>query len=244
MGSVFTPGRFVWRELLSQDPASSSRFYSELFDGSFDARDPQHAQISSSGTAIGGLVQVPYPSLPTFWQPYVSVADVEASAKLAVAAGCTQTAGPVESQGDVMVLSDPQGAAFGVRHAAMGDPAVVAKPAPGSFCWEQLSTPDAAASLAIYSATFGWSHAAFRGQEGMSVFSLEGTEVASVMQGPVDMPAHWLSYVAVDALSSATARASRLGGSVLIERVELPGPGAFAVLQDPLGAVIAAFEGS
>jgi predicted enzyme related to lactoylglutathione lyase len=51
------------------------------------------------------------------------------------------------------------------------------------------------------------------------------------MQGPAEMPAHWLSYVAVAALTRANAR-----------RVELGGLGTFAVLQDPLGAVFAMFE--
>ena len=244
MGSEFTPGRFVWRELLSQDPASSQRFYSELFGWSFDAQEGHYTQISSNGQKIGGILQAPYPSLRTFWQPYVSVADVEASAKLAEGAGCTRSVGPVEtSQGAFVVLNDPQGAAFGLWHSAKGDPVAEAQPAPGSFCWEQLNTPDAGASHAVYSAALGWSHAAFPGQEGMTVFSASGTEVASVMQGPSEMSAHWLSYVAVNALGRATEQASRAGGTVLIDRVAVPGLGAFAVLQDPLGAVIAAFEG-
>ena len=52
------------------------------------------------------------------------------------------------------------------------------------------------------------------------------------------MPAHWQPYVAVDDPDRTTAKATELGGSALMEPMDVPNVGRIAVLRDPQGAVL------
>ncbi|WP_016697452.1 MULTISPECIES: VOC family protein [Actinoalloteichus] len=53
-----------------------------------------------------------------------------------------------------------------------------------------------------------------------------------------DRPAHWLSHVTVADLDTSLERVRALGGRVLTEP-RGTGPGAYAVIADPAGAVLA-----
>ena len=58
-------------------------------------------------------------------------------------------------------------------------------------------------------------------------------EVASIAEVPAGTPSHWLTYVAVDKLAAANERAKKLGGSILMEAIPVPGIGTFSIIQDP-----------
>lgn len=149
-----------------------------------------------------------------------------------------------EAPGRLTALQDPQGANLYVWRAKNGDPPELERPLLGSFCWDQLNTPDADASFGVYSQLFGWTRAPFGDVPGLFSLLRAERQAASMMQGPANMPAHWLTYVVVEKLEDACSRAKRLGGQVMVERVELAGVGAFSVLQDTLGAMIAVFQAS
>jgi hypothetical protein len=51
------------------------------------------------------------------------------------------------------------------------------------------------------------------------------------------MPAQWQPYVAVDDADRTTAKAKELGGSALVEPMDVSNVGRIAVLRDPQGAV-------
>ena len=80
---------------------------------------------------------------------------------------------------------------------------------------------------------------------GYRIFNRGETGIAGLMTLPDDsMPAHWQPYVAVDDPDSTTARANELGGSALIEPMDVPNVGRIAVLRDPQGAVFGIFKPS
>ena len=238
-----TPGRFVWHELTTQDPERSQAFYRALFDWTFDAGHGGYIHINAGGQPVGGLMKAPAPELPTYWLPYVSVRDVDEATAGARAAGCKVLAGPmsVEMVGRFAVIQDPQGAVFSVWRSVRGDPPEVVTSARGSFCWDQLNTPDPDAAFATYTKILGWTRASFAGAAGLSTLMRGERMAASLMQAPPGVPAHWLTYVLVDDLASTRERAKKLGGKVMVERIDVPTIGSFSVLQDPLGATIAAF---
>lgn len=240
---TITPGRFVWHELNTQDPERSEKFYRELFGWSFDSNGG-YVHIVASGEPVGGIMKAPSPHVPTFWLPYVSVPDVDEATTRAREAGCTALAGPmsVEAVGRFTVLSDRQGAVFSVWRSVRGDPPEVVAPALGSFCWDQLNSPDPDAAFASYAKIFDWKRQPFPGAPGLSTLLRGERQAASLMRAPPGVPGHWLSYVLVDDLAAARTRAQKLGGKVLVERIEVPEIGAFSVLQDDLGAAVAAFE--
>jgi predicted enzyme related to lactoylglutathione lyase len=50
------------------------------------------------------------------------------------------------------------------------------------------------------------------------------------------IPPQWQPYVAVDDPDATTAKAQELGGSTLVEPMDVPEVGRIAVLRDPQGA--------
>ena len=50
------------------------------------------------------------------------------------------------------------------------------------------------------------------------------------------IPTHWKPYVAVEDPAATVAKATELGGEVLLEPMDVPKVGRIAVLKDPQGA--------
>ena len=248
-------GQFVWRELHTPDVEAAKAFYAEVFgwsykDGALSGADAfvYHEIKAADGAHVGGIMaQQAGDQAPPHWGGYVAVDDVDAAVARATAAGgrVYVEAMDIPTVGRFAVVADPQGAVTSpftyAGEAYGGDPWGA-----GAFCWEQLTTTDQAAAKAFYKAVYGWGDMAFGdGSSGMSVFTLQGGErqIASMMTAPPGVPAHWLTFVVVDAIAAANERCAAAGGQVMVARVDVPGIGAFSVLQDPQGAVIAAFEG-
>jgi uncharacterized protein len=58
-----------------------------------------------------------------------------------------------------------------------------------------------------------------------------------------DAPPHWQPYVGVSDPDATVAKAGELGGRTLVEPMDVPQVGRFAVLQDPQGAVFGIIRG-
>jgi uncharacterized protein len=107
---------------------------------------------------------------------------------------------------------------------------------PGTFCWVDLVSGDQDASKAFYSALFGWDYED-------SVAQLDGKPVAAIVPLPDPSVApHWNCYVSVEDADAAAARASELGGTVVLPAGEVGDSGRLAVIQDPQGAAISVWE--
>jgi predicted enzyme related to lactoylglutathione lyase len=241
---TITPGRFVWHELNTQEPDKSCAFYAELFGWTFEkTAQPGYLYIKAGNVQVGGVLKAPMPNIPPHWLPYVSVEDVDASQRLAIDAGCSLVAGPMDvAAGRLVIVHDPQGALFTLWRDAHGDGPEDVKPVTGTFCWDRLVTPDPDAAFPVYAKIFGWTRKATSAASDVSML-MRGERIAgSLHKAPPGVPAHWLSYVQVDDIASARERAKKLGGTVLVERIEIPNAGALTVLADSLGAVFAAFE--
>jgi hypothetical protein len=57
-----------------------------------------------------------------------------------------------------------------------------------------------------------------------------------------DAPNHWLSYVLVDDVDASLKKATDLGGSVIVDKTEIPEMGHFGVLADPSGAALGVYQ--
>jgi uncharacterized protein len=71
----------------------------------------------------------------------------------------------------------------------------------------------------------------------------EGEVLAGVHQlggpGSEGVPAHWMTYAAVDDVDAAARHALELGGKLPAPPMDVPGAGRMALVQDPTGAAIA-----
>ena len=246
---AYTPGLFVWRELITVDPESAARFYTAVFGWKiqgvpFDGGT--YYLVDSGPKQIAGIMALPGGrSVPPHWNPYVSVTDVDAAADRAKALGAQIVFGPVDlpTVGRVATLVDAGGAVMSLFKSAKGDP----EPAPpklGEFCWEQLNASDPPAAKTFHTGVLGWRARPFEGG-GLDVFETAAeppVAVASLVPAPSGAPSHWLSHVVVDGLAEGSARVTANGGRILVPRIDVPRLGAFAVIQDPQGAVLCIFE--
>ncbi len=121
--------------------------------------------------------------------------------------------------------------------------------APGTFCWTDLGTTDAAGAKAFYTALFGWEAVDTPAGPGMvyTMLNLRGKPVAGLYQmGPEQqargMPTFWNSYVSVADAAASAAKAKSLGGAVLQEAFDVMDAGRMAMIQDPTGATLAVWE--
>jgi predicted enzyme related to lactoylglutathione lyase len=146
--------------------------------------------------------------------------------------------------GRYALVADPQGAVFSIWRSNSGDGERAAdyRPGLGEFCWEQLNTNDPKAAREFYGKVLGWEETAFAGGGGMNVFKVGDAQVASSMQTPPGVHAHWLTYVVVDTLVNANNRVTKNGGKVLMEKIEVPTIGSISVIQDNTGATLGLFE--
>jgi len=118
---------------------------------------------------------------------------------------------------------------------------------PGTFCWIELSTSDAAAAKQFYHALFGWSAADMEYAPGMvyTMCQIEGKNAAALyQQGPQEqgVPPHWNSYISVADAAETAAKVAAAGGTVLMETMDVMEFGRMCLIQDPTGGVVGAWE--
>lgn len=116
-------GEFSWNELVTQDVARSKKFYTGLFGWKTQAfgKGADYTLFKQGKDMVGGLMKCPRPGLPSHWLAYVTVADVDKTAKKAEKLGAKIVMPPfdVPTVGRIAVLIDPQGAAIGIFKPAM-----------------------------------------------------------------------------------------------------------------------------
>jgi uncharacterized protein len=234
-----TVGTFVWHEQVSSDPKQAQDFYTNLFGWDTELFKPgevDYTMISSGGQNHGGFGKAQEGAPPPHWLGHVQVENVEETVDKAKSAGGSLAAGPFEmgEVGRFAIIKDPQGA-FVSTYQPEGE----ATAAEGVFVWDELGTTDVDAAASFYGDVFGWTTKDM-GEEygGYRIFERGETRLGGLMKLPDEsMPAQWQPYVAVEDVDGTTAKASELGGSALMEPMDVPAVGRIAVIRDPQGAV-------
>jgi predicted enzyme related to lactoylglutathione lyase len=114
---------------------------------------------------------------------------------------------------------------------------------PGTLSWTDLSTDDVEGAKRFYGELLGWEFDDQPIGEGQvySLARLDGLEVAAISTAPNQVP-HWNLYVTVASADDAAARAAELGATVAMEAFDVFDAGRMAVVQDPTGAFLSAWE--
>lgn len=243
----YAPGTPSWVDLSTPDIEASVSFYESLFGWEIP-ESPNAEQtggyrtVTSAGKAVAGMMPLMAEGQPPAWSTYVSVDDADATAARVTGAGGVVHAPPMDvlDLGRMAVFGDPTGAAFGVWQPGSHKGAQLVNE-PVSLCWNELNTRDPDAATEFYGAVFGWSaEASEMGGIDYNTFKRPGDEgVAGMidMRGrvPDHVPAHWLTYFAVDDADATIAKATELGAHNPVGPVDIP-IGRFAILADPQGA--------
>jgi uncharacterized protein len=246
----YPPGTPAWVDLRTTDVEDARRFYSGLFGWTIDPPTPEHHDSTAGmvqGRMVAGMGPLEDDREPPAWMTYVAVDDADGVARRATENGAAfvQPVTDVPRAGKVGSFRDPTGATLGIWQAIDHGYAEIVNE-PNTLCWNELATRDIDAARDFYRAVFGW---------GVRTNPFEGTvytewkvgdhSVGGMIQmtdeWPDDVPAHWMTYFAVDDCDARTDHAEELGGKVLDPPTDIP-PGRFAVLSDPQGAVFSILE--
>jgi hypothetical protein len=246
----YTPGRWVWGDLVTSDVAAAAEFYGKVFGwtyetyGGEDDRDT-YTLVLVEGLPIGGMVfdeRAMKGDVPSArWIGLISVPDVRAATDAVTKGGGKVMIAPkmLGERGETAVFQDPEGTLFGVVHSKSGDPADYLGDL-GEWVWIDLWTADVARASSFYSAVAGYDALPLQ-QEGLrsGAHLVSGNYVrAGVMQKhDARLTSVWLPYVRVADATAATEKARAAGGRVIREPVSL-GRVIAAIIADPTGAPV------
>jgi uncharacterized protein len=116
---------------------------------------------------------------------------------------------------------------------------------PGKFVWFEHLSPDVPAATRFYERLFGWRSSEIRLEDERYFLIKHGDrEIGGFRAAPADEEApHWLSYLSVEDVDTAMARAVAAGALVLAPATDFPPLGRGATVRDPTGAVFSIWRG-
>lgn len=246
----FVPGTPCWFDATSPDIAASADFYRGLFDWTAEdmgADAGHYTVLKQEGAQVAGIASATAPdgsTNPALWLPYFSVENAAATTAVARAAGATVLVEPTDVFGtlEFAVLTDPDGAAYGICQLK-SHPGTESWGAVNSPCWVQYASAGAPAeALAHYAEVLGWTYqnaawetSTVNPYQAVSVPG--GREFGGAAIAPTGAPGpFWSMTIRVANTEDIAERAVKLGGSILNEPQDMPGPSSVGVLADPFGA--------
>jgi predicted enzyme related to lactoylglutathione lyase len=245
-----SPNTFFWADLGTSHVDDAQAFYAKLFD--WEVRpvpmgNSTYVKFAVDGKQVAALYEmVPgqvTAGYPVAWMPYLWVDDVDASTALVAELGGKVLRGPfdVGEQGRTSSVQDPAGATFYLWQPNQHRGAELFNQ-PGALAWVELATPDPLEVAPFYTGVLGW------GVEMEEIvgkryrfFTHQGRRVAGMAEKSGQAPI-WRIYFSVSDCEAAIRRADSLGGTVIIQPMDIPGMGLFAALRDPQGVGFAVVQ--
>ena len=246
----FYSGLFGWEFENVLPPDSLGEYFMARLRG---------GDVAAVGSIPEGMPQV------AMWNTYIWVASADdTAAKVAVAGGdVVMEPFDVMDSGRMAVCTDPEGAAFFVWQAKEHRGARIVNEY-GSLNFNGLNTRDVDGAKSFYGSVFGWTTLAIDAGE---MWTLPGygdhlerdnpglRKQMAEMGGPVgfedvvasivpisdepDTPPHWSVTFAVDDADATAAKATKLGGRVIVPPSDAPWS-RLTVIGDPQGATFLA----
>lgn len=241
------PGSVSWVDLMTSDVEAARKFYGEVLGWSFEVGPPEtghYTMCKLQGDSVAGMGQLPPGApYPPAWTVYFATADADASAAKIRELGGQVLMGPMDvmEEGRMLMAMDPCGAAFGLWQSRRHTGAQRVDE-PGAMCWREVNVRDLPVARAFYTALFGLEARALP-DPGITYETLHlgDQTVGGILRmdehWPAEVPAHWMTYFAVDDLDAALQRVPVAGGKVCVPPFDTP-YGRIAVINDPAGAAV------
>jgi predicted enzyme related to lactoylglutathione lyase len=242
----FHPGKFIWRDLMTDDIPSVKKFYSELFGWTYmDVAngDNDYTVILSEGKPIAGMFKlrdVKAEHKYSQWISYISVADMNQAINYTKNSGGKIYREPFElpNRGTVAYVFDSQNAVLAFVKSSSGDPED-GEPVYNDWLWTELWTNNIENSNDFYTELFGYNVKKFltAGENLYYVFQNENKPRAGMLKISFEnVKPHWMPYIAVKNPSEIVKKVEQLGGTIYLGMDEIASKDA-AIIADPSGAV-------
>lgn len=234
-----------WYELTASDSAASATFYGPVMGWQFKDAGMSGFDytIASHGDDMVAGLMAPDTPMPEFWMLYFAVDDCDATATRVAALGGAIHRAPenIPGTGRFAIVTDPQGAVFGLMQPADGQPGkAFDQKSAGHANWHELQTTDPAAALRFYTTLFGWTpgQAMDMGETGIyQLISRPEGDIGGMMGlSQPGLPPHWLPIFGTDSIAAAMTRIAAAGGTTLHGPMEVPEGAFVCYAADPKGA--------
>lgn len=247
-------GEFATIDLAAKDFGGQTEFYEALFGWTHTdmptEKGPYRLFAKDGGAVAGAFPMAPdmiAAGVPSTWNTYVAVDDVDATAEKAVTLGgqIAMPAVDAAGYGRFAGITDPTGATVFLWRSNAPDSSAIYKQ-PGALAWNDLSSWDPVKAVEFYKELFGWDVEAMEGGPmAYWMITVEGEGQAGIMPMPEMMspetPSNWLVYFGAEDAHAVTERAIALGGSAVVEPMDTAGM-VWSVLTDPAGATFAILQ--
>jgi hypothetical protein len=228
--------------MVTSDLAKTVAFFPEVLGWSVTEMEmggETATMFANKGTPIAHVRTPQMDGEPTWWNNYLRVEDVDASAAAVTAAGgSVLVPGTDIPPGRFATVTTPSGAAFSLFREASEDAANVPVEE-GNIHWVELHSKDLAKDLAFLKGALGIGSSEMAMPQGTyHILDPEGAMRGGALAGQhPDAPSMWLAWVAVDSVDEALGRVERHGGTVVAKAWDMPGVGRLAIGKDPAGVV-------
>jgi predicted enzyme related to lactoylglutathione lyase len=235
-------GRFVWFELMTNEPRKAQGFLAEVFHWKTqDMPIPgggTYTMITLDGTPIGGY-RPTAAGAPTHahWISNLQVADAIAVVEQIKSLG-GKVRKPPEKMGDMgtsAIVADPFDATFALWQPAKPEGTGDYLGKENAWCWNELTTPEPEKSVAFYSKIGGFTETKMQsGPMTYHVLNSGGKTRAGITKPMMEgVPTMWTPYVNVGKADAIVDKVKKLGATVHAGPMDIPNVGRFAVFTEP-----------
>ncbi|MBN8509348.1 MAG: VOC family protein [Burkholderiales bacterium] len=223
----WSPGRWVWADLFTEDVAASERFYAAVFGWRFEptaALGGRYRLALADDEAVGAIVPReagPGTAPGSRWMPLMSVEDPARAARDAGRNGGRVVVAPtlLPGRGEVAILGDPEGLPFGVIRALGGDPDDYLAEL-NEWVWLELWALDPERAARFYAPLGGSEIERETDDAGTPYLQLSsgGFGRASIRKTLFpDLPPVWIPFLRVADAGATAARVRAAGGRLVVE---------------------------
>ena len=205
---------------------------------------PDYTMFSLDGNYVAGGSPAFVPDMPSFWNSYVSVDNVDEMASKVEKLGGKVTMPPMDvlDAGRMVGIEDPTGANVMLwqpkKHIGAGIVNTV-----GAMCWNELYTRDIEKAKQFYADLLGWTYDVDEksGYVGIRNNGRSNGGMMAITPEMGQMQAKWMVYFTVRNLDESVTNVKELGGVVYMPNKDIS-VGKIGIVADPAGASIVLIE--
>ncbi len=252
------PGLFSFVDLMAGDAAKAEAFYSAVFGWKCEKQDtqggPPYWQFFKEHNGklenVAGMGQMSNDmkaaGVPSYWNNYVTVEDVQSVCTQAEKLGGKITLPPMKvmEAGHMAMIQDREGAQLSIWQPLDHIGATLVN-VPGSFCWNELNTRDFEKSVPFYQDLFGWNIKGDQNAENpyLSIMNGDRSNGGVMMIPPNEqMPVTWSTYFAVEEMEAFKKSVTDNGGQLCSGDIPVPDVGKLVICGDSQGAFFVGIE--
>ena len=246
------PGRWVWADLICDDPEQAKRFYSQVFGWHFtDAgtSDNPYYLVFQGQQPVAGIARYKKQTDSERAARWIRLLSVESVSR--ATQSISQAGGKVlipekylPGRGELALAADPEGALFGLIHSESGDPQEQF-PEENTFFWQELWANDAMAMANFYRSFVNYTATEQKTLNDVDEIRLsvgDNLRAGIIQVKHENISSAWLPYIRVTNLKQTLNKVRSAQGDIIVAPSASIRDGKVAIIKDSQGAALGLVE--